>query len=354
MGRRDGRRASPDSFTEAGLRTGTEYYYRITTCYRTPDGLRRYSPGRRHAGGPPNPRSWRSRTCASPGRTTAPRLGGHLDAATVRSGAAGARRRAAALAPRHPHLAGRHGRAAGCSRRTAPRHRRPRCPRTAPAARTSSHPGPDRRPQRVGGRPYGGSPHGRICPGADRRQDQRSGAVGWIWPRWRHRCPDQLARWRAALLTGVYDDEGGAVITVGAAEATIEVGAVLSAARRQPHRPGYPGARACAGRGRHLPDQGQPVAPAPADYRVRRRASDPAAGSRVVRSTAGTLPTTRPRARWWPGSAAGHHARPDRGLPGPGGEGAGLAACFVDPDTPEADAREVLIFPPPTKEMRIR
>ena len=37
--------ASPDSFTEAGLRTGTEYYYRITTCYRTPDGLRRYSPG---------------------------------------------------------------------------------------------------------------------------------------------------------------------------------------------------------------------------------------------------------------------------------------------------------------------
>ena len=37
--------ASPDTFTEAGLRTGTEYYYRITTCYRTPDGLRRYSPG---------------------------------------------------------------------------------------------------------------------------------------------------------------------------------------------------------------------------------------------------------------------------------------------------------------------
>ena len=46
-GRDDGTavEASLTGFTDAGLRTGTEYYYRIVTCYRTPDGQRRYSAG---------------------------------------------------------------------------------------------------------------------------------------------------------------------------------------------------------------------------------------------------------------------------------------------------------------------
>ena len=37
--------ASLTGFTDTGLRTGTEYYYRIVACYRAPDGQRRYSAG---------------------------------------------------------------------------------------------------------------------------------------------------------------------------------------------------------------------------------------------------------------------------------------------------------------------
>ena len=120
---------------------------------------------RHHAGGPRT----RPRGGRGPARHRAGRRrrgdGGHLDAATVRPGAADAQRRAAALARRHPCHGGRRGRPEGGSRSTAPRHRRPRRPRTAPAARTPSHPGPDRRPQRLGGRQHGGSPHGRIRSG---------------------------------------------------------------------------------------------------------------------------------------------------------------------------------------------
>ena len=35
-------------------------------------------------------------------------------------------------------------------------------------------------------------------------------------------------------------------------------------------------------------------------------------------------------------------------------KGPAWLACFVDPDAPDADARAVLLFPPPTGEMRIR
>jgi len=35
-------------------------------------------------------------------------------------------------------------------------------------------------------------------------------------------------------------------------------------------------------------------------------------------------------------------------------KGRAWLACFVDPDTPEGDARDVLLFPPPAEEMRIR
>ena len=37
--------ASLTGFTDSGLRTGTEYYYRIVACYRPSDGQRRYSAG---------------------------------------------------------------------------------------------------------------------------------------------------------------------------------------------------------------------------------------------------------------------------------------------------------------------
>ena len=35
-------------------------------------------------------------------------------------------------------------------------------------------------------------------------------------------------------------------------------------------------------------------------------------------------------------------------------KGPAWLACFVDPGAPDADARGVLLFPPPAEEMRIR
>ena len=172
--------ASPDTFTEAGLRTGTEYYYRITTCYRTPDGLAASRPASSH-GRSPDPR----RRGHGPARHRTGRrrrgVGGHLDATTLRPGSAGPRRRAAALAPRHPHLAGRHGRAAGCSRRTAPRPdgRDVHELRLPPDVITSW---PDRRTPRVGGRQHGEVRMVESVRGltADRMHDQVR--FGSIWP----------------------------------------------------------------------------------------------------------------------------------------------------------------------------
>ena len=60
QGRDDGTavEASLTGFADAGLRTGTEYYYRIVTCYRAPDGQRRdLSRGRRPAVPEPVPRA---------------------------------------------------------------------------------------------------------------------------------------------------------------------------------------------------------------------------------------------------------------------------------------------------------
>jgi hypothetical protein len=59
---------------------------------------------------------------------------------------------------------------------------------------------------------------------ADRMHDQVR--LGWIWP---DGAADALISWpggECRCSRRVYDDEGGAVITIGAAEAIIEVGAV--------------------------------------------------------------------------------------------------------------------------------
>jgi len=347
--------ASPDSFTEAGLRTGTEYYYRITTCYRTPDGLRRYSPGV-VTRAVPEP---------APVEVTDLRITGPDD-----------------------------GAAAMVATWTPPPYGRVRLVRVdvplpwPPGTRIS--PDDTAGLQDVPGVPRRGSDGRdvlelRLPPGrhhilaltvgrnasvagntaevrmvesvrgltADRMHDQVR--LGWIWP---DGATDALISWPGGerrCSRRVYDDEGGAVITIGAAEATIEVGAVY------PQRDGSltaPGTRV------HVPARGVAVT-----YRIRgsrwhprQRTIEFAAeqttrlpGLVVVRSTGRYAPDD-PSEGETVARVGPQDITPGQivALPVQVVKGRAWLACFVDPDTPEGDARDVLLFPPPAEEMRIR
>ena len=347
--------ASADSFTEAGLRTGTEYYYRITTCYRTPDGLRRYSPGvvtravpepapvevtdlrvtgpddgaaamvatwtpppygrvRLVRGDEPLP--WPPGTRISPDDTA-----GLQDVPGVpRRGTDGRDVLELRLPPgRHHILALTVGRNASVAGNTAE-------VRMVESVRGLT---------------------------ADRMHDQVR--LGWIWP---DGATDALISWPGGerhCSRRVYDDEGGAVITIGAAEATIEVGAVY------PQRDGSltaPGTRV------HVPARGVAVT-----YRIRgsrwhprQRTIEFAAeqatrlpGLVVVRSTGRYAPDD-PSEGETVARVGPQDITPGQivALPVQVAKGPAWLACFVDPDTPEADARDVLLFPPPAEEMRIR
>ena len=137
---RAARRAEPDDgtaveaslagFTDTGLRTGTEYFYRIAASYRAPDGGRRQSAGIVVPAVPePEPEAVTDLDVGGAGRRHADGRG-QLDAAAARPGAAGAERRAAALAGGHPHQ----------RRRTRPGSARsPGCRGAAPTAATPSN-----------------------------------------------------------------------------------------------------------------------------------------------------------------------------------------------------------------------
>ncbi len=347
--------ASPDSFTEAGLRTGTEYYYRITTCYRTPDGLRRYSPGV-VTRAVPEP---------APVEVTDLRITGPDDGA------------AAMVAVWTPPPYGR------------VRLVRANVPLPWPPG-TRISPDDTAGLQDVPGVPRRGTDGRdvlelRLPPGrhhilaltvgrnasvagdtaevrmvesvrgltADRMHDQVR--LGWIWP---DGATDALISWPGSerhCSRRVYDDEGGAVITIGATEATIEVGAVY------PQRDGNltaPGTRV------HVPARGVAVT-----YRIRgsrwhprQRTIEFAAerttrlpGLVVVRSTGRYAPDD-PSEGETVARVGPQDITPGRivALPVQVVKGRAWLACFVDPDTPEADARDVLLFPPPAEEMRIR
>ena len=347
--------ASPGGFTETGLRTGTEYYYRITTCYRTPDGLRRYSPGvitravpepapagvaDLHVTGPGDgvavmvatwtpppygrvrlmrsdePLPWPAGT-----RVTADDTAGLKEVPGVpRRGTDGRDVLELRLPPgRHHILALTVGRNASVAGSTAE-------VRMVESVRGLT---------------------------ADRMHDQVR--LGWIWP---DGATDTLISWpggECRCSRRVYDDEGGAVITIGAAEAIIEVGAVY------PQRDGSltaPGTRV------HVPARGVAVT-----YRIRasrwhprQRTIEFAAeqatrlpGLVIVRSTGRYAPDDPAEGETvarvgpqdiTPGQVAA--------FPVQVAKGSAWLACFVDPDTPEGDARGVLLFPPPAKEMRIR
>jgi len=347
--------ASPDSFTEAGLRTGTEYYYRITTCYRTPDGLRRYSPGV-VTRAVPEP---------APVEVTDLRITGPDD-----------------------------GAAAMVATWTPPPYGRVRLVRVdvplpwPPGTRIS--PDDTAGLQDVPGVPRRGSDGRdvlelRLPPGrhhilaltvgrnasvagntaevrmvesvrgltADRMHDQVR--LGWIWP---DGATDALISWPGGerrCSRRVYDDEGGAVITIGAAEATIEVGAVY---------PQRDGSLAAPGTRVHVPARGVAVT-----YRIRgsrwhprQRTIEFAAeqttrlpGLVVVRSTGRYAPDD-PSEGETVARVGPQDITPGQivAVPVQVAKGRAWLACFVDPDTPEGDARDVLLFPPPAEEMRIR
>jgi len=347
--------ASSGGFTETGLRTGTEYYYRITTCYRTPDGLRRYSLGviaqavpepapaqvtDLHVTGPDGggaaivaswtpppygrvrlvrgdePLPWPPGTRLSPDDTA----GLQEVPGVPRRDADGRDVLELRLPPGRYHLLaltiGRNASVAGTMAEV----------RMVESIRGLT---------------------------ADRMHDQVR--LGWIWP---DGATDALISWPGGerhCSRRVYDDEGGAVITIGAAEATIEVGAVY------PQRDGRLTAPATRVR---VPARGVAVT-----YRIRgsrwhprRRTIEFAAeqatrlpGLVVVRSTGRYAPDDPSEgetvARVGPQDIApGQIAA----FPVRVAKGAAWLACYVDPDTDEVDAQGVLLFPPPTEEMRIR
>ena len=94
--------ASLAGLTDIGLRTGTEYFYRISASYRTPGGQRRSSAGIVVSAVPaPAPDAVTQPGGAGTGqRQRGPRS--RLDAAAARPGAPGAERQAAEMAGRHP------------------------------------------------------------------------------------------------------------------------------------------------------------------------------------------------------------------------------------------------------------
>jgi hypothetical protein len=347
--------ASPDGFTEAALHTGTEYYYRITTCYRTPDGLRRYSPGV-VTRAVPEP---------APAEVT--------DLRVIRPGNGAA----VMVATWTPPPYGRVRLVRGGEPLPWPCGTRLSADDTAglqevpgvPSRGTNGHdvlelrlpPGRHHILALTVGRNVsvaGNAAEVRMVESvrglsADRRHDQVQ--LGWIWP---DGATDALISWPGGerhCSRRVYDDEGGAVITIGAAEATIEVGAIY------PQRDG----KLTAPRTRvRVPARGVAVS-----YRIRgsrwhrrQRTIEFAAeqatrlpGLVVVRSTGRYAPDAPSEGETvarvgpqdiTPGQTAACSVQVTKGP--------AWLACFVDPDTPEADARRVLLFPPPAEEMRIR
>ena len=180
--------------------------------------------------------------------------------------------------------------------------------------------------------------------------------LAWIWP---DDATDAVICWPGGerhCSRRVYEDEGGAALTVGAAETTVEVRAIY------PQRGGRLSAPATRVQ---VPARGVAVT-----YRIRRtsrwhprqRTIELAAehatrlpGLVVVRSTGRYVPDDPSEgetvARVGPQDiATGQTAA----FPVEVTKGPAWLACFVDPDTPEAEARRILLFPPPAEEMKIR
>jgi hypothetical protein len=180
--------------------------------------------------------------------------------------------------------------------------------------------------------------------------------LSWIWP---DRATDAVVRWPGGqrhCSRRQYDDEGGVVVTVGAAETSLEVCAIYP----------QPGERITSPAATvRLPGRGVAVSyriRSPSRWHPRLRTVE------LVTEQATRLPrlvivcTT---GRYAPDDPAEGeaiaHVEPRDIAPGQPvtvqaevRRGPGWVACFVDPDAPEAEARRILLFPPPAEEMKIR
>jgi len=188
---------------------------------------------------------------------------------------------------------------------------------------------------------------------ADRRHDEVR--LGWIWP---DGATDVLICWPGGerqCSRRAYDDEGGAVLAIGAGETTIEVRALYP---RRGGRLTAPGTQVL------VPARGVAVS-----YRIRASRWHPRQRTiELVAEQATRLPglvVVRSTGRYVPDDPSEGETvlrvgpqdlAPGRtaAFPVEVARGPAWLACFVDPDAPEAEARRILLFPPPAEEMRIR
>ncbi len=188
---------------------------------------------------------------------------------------------------------------------------------------------------------------------ADRMHDEVR--LGWIWP---DHATDAVVRWPGGehcCSRRVYEDEGGVVVIVGAAETTVEVRAVY------PRRGGQ---LISASAKAQVPARGVAVS-----YRILNTSWRPRQRTfELVTEEATRLPTLVVVRTTGPYAPDDPHegetikrVEPRDITPGQPvtfmvetGKGPAWVACFVDPDLPEAPARGILLFPPPAEEMRIR
>jgi hypothetical protein len=357
--------ASLSGLGDAGLRTGTEYFYRVAASYRTPAGQRRSSAGIVVSATPaPAPEAVASLEIRAP------------DGSTGGAGSTGSAGSAAVVAAWAPP---RHGQVRLVLSDKPPTwppgtrltlgdvdglRRVPGIPRRGPDGLDvlELSPPPGRHyliALTTGGRDVvvGDSAEiGLAEPVRDLSAFRMHDVVqlSWVWP---EDATDVLIHWPGGehrCSRRVYDDEGGVALSVGPAETQIEVRAVYS-------RPGgeltAPGVRVgVAGRRLAL------------NYRIRRTGRlHPR--QRVIEIAAErptmlpALIVVRSTGRYAPDDAAEGEAvaliEPQPIAPGQPvsvtvelPKGTAWLACFIDPD--RAEAPGVALFPPPDEEMRIR
>jgi hypothetical protein len=346
--------ASLTGFAETGLRTGAEYHYRISASFRAPDGQHRYSSGILVRAVPePTPRAVTDLEVTGPtdgvilAAWTPPPYG---QVRIIRSAKplpwpAGTRLGAEDTAglseiPGVPHRRA-DGRDVLELRLPPGRHYL----LILTTGRNASVAGNSAVAWLV--EPVRGLTATRM------HDDAR---LSWIWP---DRATDALVSWpdgQHQCSRRVYEDEGGVVVTIGAKQTTVEV------------RPIYPqpgGRISGPGAAVRIPGRGIAVS-----YRIRRtsRRRPRQRTIELVTERKTCLPrlvVVRTTGKYCPDA-------PAEGLPIAYVEpqditperpvtvqvevvkGSTWVACFVHPEVPEAEARRILLFPPPAEEMKIR
>jgi hypothetical protein len=347
--------ASLSGLSDAGLRTGTEYFYRIAASYRTPAGQRRSSAGIVVSAVPaPAPEAVASvEVRALDGSTAvvaawAPPQHGQVRLVLSRE---------PPMWPPGTRLTP--GEVAGL-------RRVPGIPRRDAEARDFLEFSPPSGRHYLialtaGGREVvvGDSAEiGLVEPIRDLSAFRMHDVVrlSWVWP---DDATDALVRWRGGehrCSRRVYHDEGGVTLAIGPAETQIEVRAVCS----------HPGGEFTA----PAVQTNVPGRQSALNYRIRRTGRlHPR--QRIIEITTEqptmlpALVVVRSTGRYAPDDPAEGEAvariEPRSILPGQPvtvtvelPKGPAWLACFIDPSPAGAAALDALLFPPPVEEMRIR